>query len=177
LVDRTRFEKLTLPHLDAAFNLARWLTRNDQDADDVVQEAYLRAFRFFAGFDGDDARVWLLAIVRNACFDWMARNRRKEMVAVGDFEELIDTTYPANDEVTNPLAILVEKSNAAMVQRAIESLPMVYREALVMHEFEDLSYKEIATIANIPLGTVMSRLARARALLRADLQQKIKVSP
>lgn len=172
--DRTRFEMLTLPHLDAAFNLARWLTRNDQDADDVVQDAYLRAFRFFAGFDGDDARVWLLAIVRNACFDWMARNRRKEIIAVDDFEEMVATTHPDNDDVANPLAILVEKSQASMVQQAIESLPMVYREALVMHEFEDLSYKEIATIVSVPVGTVMSRLSRARSLLRVDLQQKIK---
>ncbi len=172
--DRTRFEKLTLPHLDAAFNLARWLTRNDQDADDVVQDAYLRAFRFFDGFDGDNARVWLLAIVRNACFDWMTRNRRKEMVAVDDFEEMIDTTFSSNDEASNPLALLIEKSNAALVQAAIESLPIVYREVLVMRELEELSYQEIAAIANLPQGTVMSRLSRARAQLRMELQQKFK---
>jgi RNA polymerase sigma-70 factor, ECF subfamily len=174
LVDRNRFEKLTLPHLDAAYNLARWITRNEQDAHDVVQDAYLRAWRFFSGFDGDDARVWLLAIVRNACFDWMARNRRKEMVAVEDFEEMIATHYAADDDIANPLALLVEKSQAALVQRAIEALPIIYREVLVMYEMEDLSYQEIAHIANLPQGTVMSRLSRARALLRADLQAKIK---
>ncbi|MGB8339068.1 MAG: sigma-70 family RNA polymerase sigma factor [Burkholderiales bacterium] len=174
MVDRTRFEKLTLPYLDATLNLARWLTRNDQDAYDVVQDAYLRAFKFFDGFDGDNARVWLLAIVRNACFDWMTRNSRKEMVAVDNFEEFIETTFTAEEDQTNPLAILVEKSTTALVQQSKESLPMVYREALVMHAIEGLSYKEIAFIANIPLGTVMSRLARARALMRTELQQKFK---
>jgi RNA polymerase sigma-70 factor (ECF subfamily) len=170
LPDRTRFEALALPHLNAAFNLARWLTRNEQDAQDVVQEAYLRALRFFAGFQGDDARAWLLAIVRNACFDWLARNRRGDWVS--DEEVGLDNLDVEQDNRHDPVAQAIARADAQLLQQAIEALPAAFREALVLREIEELSYKEIAVIAAVPVGTVMSRLARARALLRTELMAR-----
>jgi RNA polymerase sigma-70 factor (ECF subfamily) len=154
-----QFEQAMLPHLDAAHNLARWLTRNDADAADVVQESYVRALNYFDGFRGGDARAWLLRIVRNTCYTWLRQNRRSELET--SFDETIHSA---------PAAVL--RLDPAMLRQAIEELPAEYREALVLREIEGLPYKEIAHVADIPLGTVMSRLARARQLLRSRVVGK-----
>lgn len=162
-----RFELLALPHLDAAFNLARWLTRNDHDAQDVVQDAFVRALRYIGSFRGDNARSWLLQIVRNTCFSWMKKNRPTEIVAFEDNEDVLEELPgPVADE---PYAIAVRNADRAQINQAIAALPVAYREVLVLRELEDCSYGEIARIADIPLGTVMSRLARARNLMRHAL--------
>ncbi len=149
-----------LPHLDAAYNLARWLTHNDQDAEDVVQEAYLRALRFFESFRGGDGRPWLLAIVRNACYDWL--RRRGPIDLATPFDEEI---HSSDASPQTPETELLRRADREAVRRALEGLPVAWREVLVLREFEGLSYKEIAGIAGVPIGTVMSRLARARARL------------
>jgi RNA polymerase sigma-70 factor (ECF subfamily) len=174
---KLRFERLALPHLDAAYNLARWLTRNDQDAADVVQEAYLRALRYFDSFDSEEAesaRAWLLAIVRNTCFSWMQKNRRPDMVAMDDEFEAGsgETLYEVDTRRDEPEARLLAAADAAMLDKAIEALPTGFREVIVMRELEDLSYKEIAAITGIAMGTVMSRLARGRQLLRTALSKQ-----
>ena len=160
MTERARFEQQVLPHVDAAYNLARWLTRNDHDADDVLQDALLRAYRFFGGLRGD-ARPWLLAIVRNACWSWLQANRPAELAAVDDAAEA---------DTPGPEALLARELDRRAVNQAIAALPLPYREALVLRELEDLSYKEIARIADVPIGTVMSRLARARRLLAETLR-------
>ena len=162
MTDRRRFEQQVLPHIDAAFNLARWLTRNDHDAEDVVQDAMLRAYRHFEGLRGE-ARPWLLAIVRNACFSWIRRNRPAE-VAAGPDEEA--ATAPAD----GPEALLARELDRRMLNEAIAALPLQFREVLILRELEDLSYREIARIADVPIGTVMSRLARARRLLAESVR-------
>lgn len=163
-----RFEALALPHLDAAYNLARWLTGNDEDAKDVVQEAILRALRYFGGFRGDNARPWLLQIVRHTCFAWMKRNRPAGVVPLGDEDEEGDEAWhePSTDE---PFMAIVRGDERAQVNQALATLPVTFREVLVLRELEDLSYREIAAIAQVPVGTVMSRLARARSRMRAAL--------
>jgi RNA polymerase sigma-70 factor (ECF subfamily) len=167
-----RFEQLALPHLDAAYNLARWLTRNDQDAEDVVQEAYLRAFRFFESFRGDAVRPWLLAIVRHTCYSWLHKNRPAEVVAVFDDEgEQAQGNACFDPEIAgagggNPEAIALQNAHRRMLNDAIAALPLGFREVLILRELEDMSYKEIARIIDVPMGTVMSRLARARKLLQ-----------
>ena len=166
-VDRRRFELLAMPHLDAAYNLARWLTRNDHDAQDVVQEALMRAMRYFGGFRGDNARAWLLQIVRHACFSWLKENRPAERVFLDDSDDSVhEIAAPAADE---PPSVAMRKADRAQINRAIAALPVVYREVLVLRELEDLSYNDIARIADVPVGTVMSRLARARGLMRDAL--------
>ena len=173
LSDRTRrFEAATLPHLGVAYNLALWLLRDEQNAQDVVQDAYLRALRFFDGLRGEDARPWLLSIVRNACFTWLKDNKREgEHV---EFEEDRDSDiadlnmYRAEN---NPENLLIIKMESAQINQAISALSPVFREVIILRELEELSYEEIALVASIPLGTVMSRLARARALLRSALKQ------
>jgi RNA polymerase sigma-70 factor, ECF subfamily len=171
--NKARFERLALPHLDAAYNLARWLTRNSEDAADVVQDAYMRALRYFDSFDGDDreeAKVWLLAIVRNTCFTWMRKNRRPEMVEMDeDFDDSGAGLNEVDSRRNEPEARLLAAADASMLDQAIEALPSGYREVIVMRELEDLSYKEIAAISGIAIGTVMSRLARGRQLLRKTL--------
>ena len=172
-----RFEKSVLPHLDAAYNLARWLTRNDDDAQDVVQEAFLRAFRFFEGMQGSDARPWLLAIVRNAGYSWLEKNRPGEVVALDDAALLsadIETAGHVSAAETNPEVILLQSANRKLVNQALEELPVGYREVLVMRELEELTYKEIAAVAGIPIGTVMSRLARGRELLRRLIEIRLR---
>ena len=172
-----RFEKSVLPHLDAAYNLARWLTRNDHDAEDVVQEAFLRAFRFFEGMRGSDARPWLLAIVRNAGYSWLEKNRPAEVVALDDVAPLSSDNETAGHVApveTNPEVILLQSANRKLVNQALEELPVGYREVLVMRELEDLSYKEIAEVAGIPIGTVMSRLARGREMLRRLVEVRMR---
>ena len=162
------FEELVLPHLDAAYNLARWLTRNTHDADDVVQEAYLRAFRFFGGFHGGDARTWLLKIVRNTCYTWLHKNRVQQTAA--PFDEQVHTDIA---ESRNPETLLLRKAAGQSLNRALEELPTAFREVLVLLEVEGLSYKEIAEVLAIPIGTVMSRLARARHRLRESLSRDL----
>jgi RNA polymerase sigma-70 factor (ECF subfamily) len=164
---QVRFEQIVLPHLDAAYNLARWLTRNDQDAEDVVQEACLRAFKFFGGFYGGDSRAWLLTIVRNTCYSWLRHNRAHELTT--PFDESIHDVECAG---LNPEALLLHQADQQLLRRALEALPVESREVIVLRELEGLSYKEIGTIADIPLGTVMSRLARARKRLQHDLAKR-----
>jgi RNA polymerase sigma-70 factor, ECF subfamily len=173
---KLRFDRLALPHLDAAYNLARWLTRNEQDAADVVQEAYMRALTYFDSFGGEEAesaRAWLLAIVRNTCFSWMRKNRRPDIVAMDDELEVgnAGALHEVDSRRNEPEARLIAAADAAMLDRAIESLPLGFREVIVMRELEDLSYKEIAEITGIAMGTVMSRLSRARHLLRNALSR------
>jgi len=154
------FEDTVLPHLDAAYNLARWLTRNDRDAEDVVQEAYLRAFKYFANFKGGDGRPWLLAIVRNTYHNWIKHNRIPEVETT--FEE--DAHLDVVDNV-DPESLLLREYERQMVRRALRQLPIEFMEVIVLREFEELSYRQIADVAQIPVGTVMSRLARARRRL------------
>jgi RNA polymerase sigma-70 factor (ECF subfamily) len=149
--------------MGAAYNLARWLTRNDHDAEDVVQEAYLRAFRFWESFHGADPRAWLLAIVRNTCFTWLHQNRKPTSELPEDMPDL-------NSANTNPEALLLANVDAEMLRRAVEELPLEFREAIVLRELEGFSYKEISSITSTPIGTVMSRLARARTRLQKALQ-------
>ena len=153
------FEQLMLPHLDAAYNLARWLTRNDQDAEDVVQDAYLRALRFFGSFDGSDGKAWLLAIVRNTFFTRRSRESREPAVA-------FDESIHAVGETAGAEAAMIRESDRADLRGCLDGLPAEYREILVMRELEELSYKEIAYVASLPIGTVMSRLSRARRRLQ-----------
>jgi RNA polymerase sigma factor (sigma-70 family) len=158
------FEEAVLPHLDAAYNLARWLTRNDTDAEDVVQEAYLRAFKFFGGFHGADGRSWLLTIVRNTCYTWMQHNRSPELNVLLD-----DELDEIESKDLNPEALLVQRADTLMVRQILEELPVEFREVLVLRELEEMSYRDIAGITDLPLGTVMSRLARGRKRLQLAL--------
>jgi RNA polymerase sigma-70 factor (ECF subfamily) len=164
LQGRLRFEQLVLPHLDAAFNLARWILRGRADAEDVAQEAMLRAFRFFRGFHGGDARAWLLQIVRNSCYTWLEKNRPMELSI--EFDEQL---YPQPSVTPESLAIAGD--NRERLTRALEDLPPRFREVLVLRELEGCSYKEIAAITSMPIGSVMSALARARQRLQRTLTQ------
>jgi len=173
----TRFEQNVLPHLDAAYNLARWLTRNDHDAEDVVQEAFTRALRYFDRMRGSEARPWLLAIVRNTCFTWLEKNRPSDLVALDDVGPLaadVETIGHAGAAESNPEVIVLQSANRKLVNQALDELPVGYREVIVMREIEDLSYKEIASIAGIPMGTVMSRLSRGRELLKRAIENRMK---
>ena len=164
-----RFEQVVLPHLDAAYNLARWLTRSNHDAEDIVQEAYMRAFRFIDGFRGGDSRSWLLAIVRNTCYTWLRQNRTHEFTTAFDEE-----VHSLDSDSHNPETMLLQSVDNQLLRRALEELPVESREVLILHELEGLSYKEIAVIAGIPMGTVMSRLARARGRLEQSLADRMK---
>jgi RNA polymerase sigma-70 factor (ECF subfamily) len=166
--ERRRFEALALPHLGAAYNLARWLTGNGDDAQDVVQEATLRAMRYFAGFRGDQARPWLLQIVRHTAWSWMKDNRAADQVSLDD-DGPADGFEPAAPSSDEPPAQAIRNADRALLNQALASLPPVFREVLVLRELEDLPYRDIARIVDIPIGTVMSRLARARGLMRLAL--------
>jgi RNA polymerase sigma-70 factor (ECF subfamily) len=155
--ERERFEALVLPHLDAAHNLARWLVRRDGEAEDLAQEAMLRAYRFFPGFRGGDPRAWLLRIVRNVCYTWLGTTRER---LTGEFDE---TLHGAADVTPESLAIAA--ADRERLTRALEELPARFREVLVLRELEGCSYKEIAEITGSPIGTVMSSLSRARRRL------------
>ena len=160
-----RFEQAVLPHLNAAYNLARWLTRNPDDAQDVVQEAYLRAFKYFSGFTDEDGKAWLLSIVRHACFTWLRKNRPAELTQIDD--DAGDEGVEAGDQAEdNPEQRLLAARDRELLNRLIAELPAEFREVIILRELEELSYREIAVIAAIPVGTVMSRLARARRRLR-----------
>jgi RNA polymerase sigma-70 factor (ECF subfamily) len=164
-----RFEQSIMPQMNAAYNLARWLTGNDVDAQDVVQDAFLRAFKFFAGFRGGDSRSWLLRIVRNSFYDWLRRQGDPELTTPFDEE-----THGQATDAPAPDAVLFEKADQELVHEAIEALPVEYREVLVLRELEGLAYKEIADVADLPIGTVMSRLARAREQLRQGLAERLQ---
>jgi RNA polymerase sigma-70 factor, ECF subfamily len=164
-----RFEQTVLPHLDAAYNLARWLTRNDQDAQDVTQEACLRAFRFFDGYHGGNMRAWLMSIVRNTCYTWLHKNRASGSAEVFD-EEIHSAEIGGSADPE--LQVLASADNETL-QHALEELPDVFREALVLREIEGMSYKEISDVTSVSLGTVMSRLARARTRLRQALSAEL----
>src|SRR3984893_64379 len=159
------FERTVLPHLDAAYNLARWLIRSPADAEDVVQEACLRALRFFDGFRGGDRRAWLLKIVRNTCYSWVRKNRPTELS--DEFDETVHSTEVLGEDAE---AKLVSRANSEQVRKALEALPAGFREVLVLREIEELSYREISDVTGVPLGTVMSSLSRARQRLREDLR-------
>ena len=163
----TSFEEAMLPHLDAAHNLARWLLRNEQDAQDVVQEAYLRAFKSFAGFHGSNGRAWLLTIVRNTSYTLLKKNQAVDFTT---FEEEI---HVAGVESASPATVLEHSEDAELIREAMDALPAEFREILTLRHQEGLSYKEIADIAQIPPGTVMSRLARARGKLKEYLGARI----
>jgi RNA polymerase sigma-70 factor (ECF subfamily) len=158
-----------LPHLDGAYNLARWLTRNPDDAEDMVQEAYLRAFKFFDTLRGADSRAWLLTIVRNTCYTWLQQNRAHDLAA--PFDEEI---HSSESDSADPATLVLQSASHRMLKRALEELPAEFREVLVLRELEGFSYKEIAEIAKIPPGTVMSRLARARERLKQLLCNRLK---
>jgi len=159
------FDETVLPHLDAAFNYARWLTRNDADAEDVVQDACVRAMRFFSSLRDDDARAWLLTIVRNT---WYSRVSRRATLAQAT--PLDDVADRRPDDALDPEARLLQQRTVAHVRAALEQLPVDFREVIVLREIEGLSYKEIAAVVRVPVGTVMSRLARARERLLAVLK-------
>jgi RNA polymerase sigma-70 factor (ECF subfamily) len=162
--ERERFEQTFLPHLSAAYNLARWLTRDDADADDLVQASYVRALKAFGGFRGTNSRAWLLTIVRNACYSWVEQKRARGPVT--SFDEQI---HAVGSESMDPEKRLLRDDQVQRIRRAVEELPHELREVVVLRELEGLSYKEIAAVAEIPMGTVMSRLARARERLRDRL--------
>jgi len=159
-----RFEQSVLPHLGAAYNLARWLLRNPADAEDVVQESYLRAFRFFGGYHGGDIRAWLLTIVRNTTYTWLQQNRSRELT-----EPINDEVEEIQDDALDPETLVIQSAGVEALRKALNQLPIEFREIIVLREFEELSYKEISAIAEIPIGTVMSRLARARRRLLEQL--------
>ena len=159
----TAFDAAVLPHLNAAYNLARWLTRDDQDAQDVVQDACLRAFKYWKSFSGRDCRSWLLAIVRNTYYSWLRqRSVQPTLTEDGEIDDI-------DDAVPNPEKVLLQNADRQLLKAALEDLPAEFREAIVLREMEGLSYKEIADIASVPIGTIMSRLARARKRLQIYL--------
>src|ERR1022692_484138 len=165
-LSRSRCAELVLPHLNSAYNLARWLSRNDADAEDIVQDALERALKYASALQGTNAKAWFLTIVRHACYDWIGRNRAAELMR-GDGTEAIDAAVDSRP--TPEESAIAEADAQALVRalvRAIAALPVGFREVLLLREQEDMSYRDIARVVDIPIGTVMSRLARARGLLR-----------
>lgn len=172
--ERERFERLMLPHLDAAYGLARWMTKNDELANDAVQEAFLRALRFFGSLRGEDGRPWLLKIVRNACLELMQRER---FAGAETFDEERDDAIAAAAVVVlpvNPEAAAIERAERQLVRDCLAELPCDFREALVLREIQGCTYREIAGITGAPIGTVMSRLARARRLLQGRISLRVR---
>jgi len=164
-----RFEQTVLPHLEAAYNLARWLAGNDHDAQDVAQEASLRAFKFFAGFRGENTRAWLLTIVRNTFYNWLQKNRPRELAG-----DLGDEALEIEDGSANADPTHLRRADAETVRRALAELPVEFREVMVLREMEGFDYKEIAGLCEVPIGTVMSRLSRGRKLLQKRLAAEFK---
>ncbi len=163
------FEATVLPHLDAAYNLARWLLHNKADAEDVAQEAVLRAFRFFGSFRGGDGRPWLLTIVRNTCYSYLQKNRSHELSL-----PIEDELFDVQSQDPSPEARLIQIDSSEILMKALEQLPVETREIIVLRELEEMSYKEIAEIAGVPIGTVMSRLARGRKRLQELLNRTMR---
>jgi RNA polymerase sigma factor (sigma-70 family) len=162
--ERGRFERAMLPHVDAAYNLARWLTRDEHASEEVVQEAYCRAARFFASFRGGDGRTWLLAVVRRVSFDWL--QKRRAAAALTSFDE---EAHSPDDDALGPDHLAIRKADVQLLRQAVEELSPEYREVIVLREMEELSYQEVAAVAGVPVGTVMSRLSRARKQLQRRL--------
>lgn len=162
-----RFEQAVLPHLDAAYNLARWLVRNPQDAEDIVQDSYLRAYKFWSGFRGGDSRAWLLKIVRNTSYTFLEKNRPAAQSK--EFDEKIHSAAPAAPASPDAESSMIRTVESRMLREALEELPVNYREILVLRELEELSYKQISEMLEVPIGTVMSSLARGRERLREIL--------
>jgi RNA polymerase sigma-70 factor (ECF subfamily) len=172
--DQTRFVEVFMPHLDDAFRLARWISGSRADAEDIVQEASLRAFKGIRTFSGGNTRAWALTIVRNASYSWLAKNRPSTVVLTEDLdqrtrEEMERST--GDDDAPTPEAALIAKMEAEEIRKVVAALPLPFREVLVLREIHDLDYRSIADIIQIPIGTVMSRLARARKLVLAALQE------
>ena len=163
-----RFEEIALPHLGAAYNLARWLIHNDTDAQDIVQEAYLRAFKFFTGYHGGDSRSWLLTIVRNTCYTWLQQNR-----VLRSADPIEDKLDELGMDHSDPEVLLLQSLDSQIVREALQELPVEFREVVVLREMEGFSYKEIANVIDIPIGTVMSRLKRGRNKLHALLVSRM----
>jgi RNA polymerase sigma-70 factor (ECF subfamily) len=161
---QSRFDAAISPHVRSGYNLARWLTRNDADAEDVVQEAALRAWRFFRSYRGENGRAWFLTIVRRTWITWLSRRRAER-----ESEEFDESIHTDLDEAPNPERLVIEQAGVERIRGALEALPAPLREVVVLREQEGLSYKEIASIAGVPIGTVMSRLARARSRLLRTL--------
>ncbi|MGD0192596.1 MAG: sigma-70 family RNA polymerase sigma factor [Rhizomicrobium sp.] len=161
---RRRFEAQAMPHLDAAYNLARWLARSRSEADDIVQDAMLRAYRAFDGFRGGDAKPWLLAIVRNCHLTALGKRRRRHHESLPEPEAADDLAFASQDPDAESIVIAADQSRK--LDTVIAQLPLEYREVLILREMEDMSYRDIASVTGVPIGTVMSRLARARAALR-----------
>jgi RNA polymerase sigma factor (sigma-70 family) len=173
LDDNSRFANVVMPHIDDAYRLARWLTGNSTDAEDVVQDASLRAFRAIRGFAGGSARAWVLSIVRNTAYSWLRKNRPAAVVTVDDLEAVeLAQANPGDPDAPTPEATLLAKVDAEQLRAAISALPTPFRETLVLRDIEGLDYREIAQATEVPIGTVMSRLARARSRLAATLSTK-----
>jgi RNA polymerase sigma-70 factor (ECF subfamily) len=171
---RRRFQALVLPHLDDAVNFAWWLAGNRADAEDIVQEAMLRAYKYFDRFSGERARPWLLTIVRNTCATWMQRNRPRALVLVSDSRDEADAEANRRDEtMPSPEVQSEHRELGRAIDKAVAALPKEFREVILLREVEELSYKEIAHVIDVPIGTVMSRLARARKLLQARLKEAV----
>jgi RNA polymerase sigma factor (sigma-70 family) len=176
--DRASFRSVVLPHLDTAYNLAYWLTGNRTDAEDVVQEASLRAFRAIRGFAGISARSWVLKIVRNSAYSWLRKNRPATVFTVEDLEAVEALHAKTGDpDAETPETALIAKSNSEHIRAAIAALPLSFRETLVLRDIEGLDYRDIAAATDVPIGTVMSRLARARGRLLATIGEKPKDRP
>ncbi len=170
--DNARFSSLVLPHLGDAYSLARWLTGNRADAEDVVQDACVRAFRALGSYAGGSARAWVLTIVRHSAYAWLRKNRPAALVAVDDLETVESTqARPSDPEAETPETALIAKADAARLTAAIADLPGPFRETLVLRDVQGLDYREIAEVTGVPIGTVMSRLARARRRLIATIQR------
>lgn len=163
------FDEIILPHLDAAHNLARWLVRSGDDAEDVVQEAYLRAFRYFGTFRGGNARAWLLRIVRTTAFRWLHKNRAQQLTTEFNEEE-----HGEGRDAVTPETLLLQRADTRLLEQAMDHLPTRYREVLILRELEGLSYKEIAEVVGVPMGTVMSTLSRARERFRQAASDMVR---
>jgi RNA polymerase sigma-70 factor (ECF subfamily) len=171
LDDNARFASVVMPHIDDAYRLAHWLTGNRTDAEDVVQDASLRAFRAIRGFAGGSARGWVLSIVRNSAYSWLHKNRPAAVVTVDDLEAVeLAHAKPGDPDAETPEAALIAKADAEQLRAAIAALPAPFRETLVLRDIEGLDYREIAEATEVPIGTVMSRLARARRRLIATIE-------
>jgi RNA polymerase sigma-70 factor (ECF subfamily) len=163
------FDEIILPHLDAAHNLARWLLRGSNDAEDVVQEACLRAFRYFNTFRGGNARAWLLRIVRTTAFGWQKKNRAQQLTT-----EFNEETHTETRDAINPQTLLLQSADRQLLEQAMRQLPDRLREVLLLREVEGLSYKEIADVVGVPIGTVMSTLFRARERFQHAASERVR---